>query len=100
MLLFGGGKPPPYRPIAFTPVPAVLLSSVKDVDLHNMEKAMSAFCTIVFMPFTYSIANGIALGLITHCLILLLTGKAKEIKPLTVIVALIFVARYAFIALG
>ena len=62
MLLFGGDKPPPYRPIAFTPVPAVLLSSVKDVDLHNMEKAMPAFCTIVFMPFTYSIANGIALG--------------------------------------
>ena len=78
----------------------LMLSSVKDVDLDNMEKAMPAFCTIVFMPFTYSIANGIALGLITHCVILLLTGKAREIKPLTVIVALIFMARYAFITLG
>ena len=78
----------------------LMLSSVKDVDLNNMEKAMPAFCTIVFMPFTYSIANGIALGLITHCLILLLTGKAREIKPLTVIVSLIFIARYAFITLG
>lgn len=78
----------------------LMLSSVKDVDLNDMEKAMPAFCTIVFMPFTYSIANGIALGLITHCLILLLTGKAREIKPLTVIVSLIFIARYAFITLG
>ena len=78
----------------------LMLSNVKDVDLNNMEKAMPAFCTIVFMPFTYSIANGIALGLITHCLILLLTGKARQIKPLTVIVSLIFIARYAFIALG
>ena len=78
----------------------LMLSNVKDVDLHNMEKAMPAFCTIVFMPFTYSIANGIALGLITHCLILLLTGKGRQVKPLTVIVALIFVARYAFITLG
>jgi len=76
------------------------LSSIKDVDLNNMEKAIPAFCTIVFMPFTYSIANGIALGLITHCVILLLTGKVRQIKPLTVIVSLIFVARYAFITLG
>ena len=43
---------------------------------------------------------GIALGLITHCLILLLTGKAREVKPLTIIVSLIFVARYAFMTLG
>jgi len=78
----------------------LMLSNVKDVDLTDMEKAMPAFCTIVFMPFTYSIANGIALGLITHCLILLLTGKAREVKPLTIIVSLIFAARYAFITLG
>ena len=78
----------------------LMLSNVKDVDLNNMERAMPAFCTIVFMPFTYSVANGIALGLIMHCMILLLTGKAKEVKPLTVIVALVFIARYAFITLG
>lgn len=78
----------------------LMLANVKNVDLHDMEKAMPAFCTIVFMPFTYSIANGIALGLITHCLILLLTGKVRQIKPLTVAAALIFVARYAFITLG
>lgn len=78
----------------------LMLSNVKDVDLNDMEKAMPAFCTIVFMPFTYSIANGIALGLITHCLILLLTGKGREVKPLTIIVSLIFIARYAFITLG
>ena len=78
----------------------LMLSNVKDVDLHDMEKAMPAFCTIVFMPFTYSIANGIALGLIIHCLIQLLTGKGRSVKPLTVIVSLIFVARYAFITLA
>ena len=78
----------------------LMLSNVRDVDLTNMENAMPAFCTIVFMPFTYSIANGIAIGLITHCLILLLTGKLREIKPLTVVIALVFIARYAFITLG
>ena len=78
----------------------LMLSGMKDVDLNDMEQAMPAFCTIVFMPFTYSIANGIALGLISHCLIQLLTGKWRNVKPLTVVVALIFVARYAFITLG
>lgn len=78
----------------------LMLSNVKDVDFKDMENAMPAFCTIVFMPFTYSIANGIALGLITHCLILLFTGKVRKINPLTVIVSLIFIARYAFITMG
>ena len=81
-----------------------MLSNIADVDLHismdNMDNVLPAFCTIVFMPFTYSIANGIAMGLITCCLLKLLTGKWREIKPLTVIVALIFIARYAFMTLG
>lgn len=81
-------------------VGVLMLSGIKDVDLHNMESALPAFCTIVFMPFTYSIANGIALGLIVYRLIKLLTGKWRDIKPLTVIVSLIFIARYAFITLG
>ncbi|MBQ8143529.1 MAG: NCS2 family permease [Butyricicoccus sp.] len=81
-------------------VGVLMLSNVKDVDLNNMETALPAFCTIVFMPFTYSIANGIALGLIMHCLIQLFTGKVRNIKPLTVIISLIFIARYAFMTLG
>ena len=78
----------------------LMLSNVKDVDLNNMESALPAFCTIVFMPFTYSIANGIAIGLITYCMVQLLTGNWRKIKSLTVIVALIFIARYAFMTLG
>ena len=78
----------------------LMMSNIKDVDLHNMDSALPAFCTIIFMPFTYSIANGIAMGLITYCLIQTLIGKWREIKPLTAIVALIFIARYAFMTLG
>ncbi|MEG1448445.1 MAG: NCS2 family permease, partial [Oscillospiraceae bacterium] len=49
---------------------------------------------------TYSIANGVAMGLITFCLMKLFSGKVKEIKLLTAIVALVFIARYAFMTLG
>ena len=80
-------------------VGVLMLSNIKDVDFGDMTNAIPAFCTVVFMPFTYSIANGVAFGLITHCLLKALTGKFKEIKPLCLIVALIFLFRYAFMAM-
>ena len=70
------------------------------IGLIVMTEALPAFCTIVFMPFTYSIANGVAVGLIMFCLVKLFSGKGKEIRPLAAIVALVFVLRYAFMTLG
>ena len=76
-----------------------MLASLKEVDFEDMSNALPAFCTVIFMPFTYSIANGIAMGLITFCLVKALLGKFKEIKILTLIVAIVFVLRYAFMAM-
>ena len=78
----------------------LMLSNIKDVDFSDMTNALPAFCTVVFMPFTYSIANGVAVGLIMYCLIKLFTGKAKEVKGLTWIISIVFVLRYAFMTLG
>lgn len=78
----------------------LMLGGVKDIDFNDITNALPAFCTIVFMPFTYSIANGIALGLITYCIAKFFTGQKDQIKPLTLIIALTFVFRYAFITLG
>lgn len=78
----------------------LMLSNIKDVDFSDMTNALPSFCTVVFMPFTYSIANGIAIGLISFVLIKLMTGKAKEIMPLTYAVSIIFIIRYAFMTLG
>lgn len=77
----------------------LMLSNIKDVDFSDMRDALPSFCTIVFMPFTYSIANGIALGLITFCVISIFTGRHKDVKPLTAIVAIVFVLRYAFMTM-
>ena len=51
------------------------------------------------MPLTYSIANGIAIGLISHTLIKIFTGKFKELNVLTVILSVLFIIRYAMISL-
>ena len=55
---------------------------------------------MVFMPFTYSIANGIAFGLITYVLIGLLMGRIRQIHYLTVILSSLFVLRFAFMVTG
>ncbi|MDY3007096.1 NCS2 family permease [Anaerococcus porci] len=81
-------------------VGVLMLAGIKEVDFADVTNALPAFCTIVFMPFTYSIANGIAIGLIIYCIVKAFTGQAKEIKPLTLIIALTFAFRYAFITLG
>ena len=78
----------------------LMLSNIKEVDFSEMSNALPAFCTVVFMPFTYSIANGVAVGLITYCFMKLFTGKAREIKALTWIISIIFILRYAFMTLG
>ena len=78
----------------------LMLSNIKDVDFSDMSNALPAFCTVVFMPFTYSIANGVAVGLIMYCIIKLFTGKANDIKVLTWIISIVFILRYAFMTLG
>jgi len=81
-------------------VGALMLSNIRDVDFSNMVETIPAFCTIVFMPFTYSIANGIAFGLIMYTVMKLLCGQVKDVKPLCAIVALTFIIRYTFMTLG
>lgn len=73
----------------------LMLGNIRDVDFSDMSNALPAFCTIVFMPFTYSIANGVAFGLITYCLMKLTTGRRQDVKVLTLAISVVFVVRYA-----
>lgn len=81
-------------------VGVLMMGCIKEIDFSDMSEGIPAFATIVFMPFTYSIANGIAAGLITYVLIKLLAGKTKEIKPFTVFLCLLFALRFAFMITG
>ena len=78
----------------------LMLGNIRDVDFSDMSNALPAFCTIVFMPFTYSIANGVAFGLITYCLMKLTTGRKQDVKALTLMISAVFIVRYAFMTLG
>lgn len=78
----------------------LMLSNIREVDFSDMTNALPAFCTIVFMPFTYSIANGIAMGLISYCLLKVLSRRRCEVEVLTMVIAVVFAFRYAFMTLG
>lgn len=57
-----------------------MMASVLSIDFNDMTDAIPAFICIIAMPFFYSIAEGISLGVISYVVINVLTGKAKEKK--------------------
>lgn len=77
-------------------VGALMLSSVLKVDWDNAEAAVPAFLTIAFMAFSYSISNGIGIGVISYTLIKIFTGKIKEVNIATWVIDLLFVAMFLF----
>lgn len=87
---------------AFATAPALIIvgilmmSSVMGIDFENFEEAVPAFFTLVIMPFTYSIANGIAVGFIFYTLIKIVTGKAKEVHPIMYVFTALFILKFAF----
>lgn len=68
----------------------LMLMNIRNIDWTNYEIAIPAFLTIVLMPFTYSISNGIGAGVIAYVLIKLVVGKAREVHPLLWGVAALF----------
>lgn len=75
-------------------VGALMITGIKELDFEDMTELFPAFMTIAMMPFTASIANGIAFGLISYTVIKVCTGKMKEVKILTAVLALLFVLRF------
>ncbi|MFC5530966.1 NCS2 family permease [Cohnella yongneupensis] len=79
----------------------LMLQSVKHIDFQDYTIAIPSFLTIVLMPFTYNIANGISFGIVTYVILATLVnlfGKGKyKVHWLMWILAILVVARYAFI---
>ncbi|HEY5752801.1 MAG TPA: NCS2 family permease [Chthoniobacterales bacterium] len=73
-----------------------MTQGILEIDLADFAKAVPAFVTIVTMPLTFSISEGIALGFLVYVVLQIALGKAKEIKPLAWILGLLFIAHYVF----
>ncbi len=79
---------------ALVVVGAMMMRQAADIDWSNSTMAVPAFLTMVMMPFTYSIADGIAWGIISYCAIMTGTGKAKEINPVVGAIAVFMIMFY------
>lgn len=76
-------------------VGVLMIQGIVHIDWDDITEAVPAFLTLVFMPFTYSIADGIAMGFISYALIKLLTGKAKSVPYMVWIIAVLWALKFA-----
>lgn len=73
----------------------LMASQLKHVEWDKLEVAIPAFLTLVLMPFTYSIANGIAMGFLSYTFVMVIQGKGKEIDKLMYFLSAIFILYFA-----
>ena len=74
-----------------------MLSPIKDIDLDDYAESIPAFITIVMMPLTYSISDGILCGVIAYVVINIICGNCKKLNLTLYILAFLFVMKYIFI---
>jgi AGZA family xanthine/uracil permease-like MFS transporter len=80
---------------ALVVVGALMVAQVRDIDFGDFSVALPAFLTIVVMPFTYSIANGIGAGFVTWVVLHAARGQARRVHPLLWVIAVLFLAYFA-----
>ena len=78
-------------------VGVMMMKAVKDIDWSDFAIAIPAFLTIIFMPMTYSIANGILIGFLSYTLIKIFTGKAKDVSIIIYVVDILFILKLLFV---
>jgi AGZA family xanthine/uracil permease-like MFS transporter len=81
-------------------VGSLMLKSALGIEWDDATEAVPAFVTLIGMPLTFSIANGLALGFISYPLIKLVAGRGKEVSVLVYVLAALFVLRYAYLGAG
>lgn len=71
-----------------------MISPIMKIDLDDFTESIPAFFTIIMMPLTYSIAEGIVFGMLSFVILKLLTGRYKEIKPIMYVIAILFLIKF------
>jgi AGZA family xanthine/uracil permease-like MFS transporter len=78
-------------------VGSFMLTNVRKINWDDFVESLPAFFTLIIMPLTFSITEGIAFGFITYTFLKLVTGKIKEVPSLIYIFSILFILRYIFL---
>ncbi|MBN2220679.1 MAG: NCS2 family permease [Vallitaleaceae bacterium] len=97
----------PFAPVfaaipEFATAPALIvvgfymMESVMKIDFNDFRNGIPAFLTIIVMPVTYSISEGIVFGIVSYTVLNATTGKHKEVSPLMYVLSALFIAKSIF----
>ena len=75
----------------------LMAEQIKNVDFDDFSESIPAFVCMLMMPLTYSISNGILIGMITYVLMNMICGKFKKLSPAMYILAILFILKYILI---
>ncbi len=101
--MIGGGVPvggTTLYPVIATPlilVGTMMIGGLRHVPWHEPTEAIPAFLTLIIMPLSVSITEGVAFGLIAYVILKLVAGRAREVHGVLYLFAALFVLRYAFL---
>ena len=75
----------------------LMVSAIKEIDFEDFTEGLPAFMCIIMMPFTYSIANGVAAGIIFYTILKVITGKYQKVHWMMYLLFVLVVVRYLFL---
>lgn len=81
---------------ALVMVGVLMIDSIKKIDLSDISNSFPAFITMITMVLSYSIADGICLGILSYVIIKLCTGHTKAVNPTLIVLSLLFLLNFMF----
>jgi len=81
-------------------VGSLMMAVLTEIEWHDPEVAVPAFLTMLTIPLTFSIANGLAFGFIAFTLLKLLRGKFRDVNWVVYLLTVLFLARFLYVAQG
>lgn len=70
-----------------------MISAVAKINFDDITESLPAFVTLIFMPFTYSIAQGIVFGILTYFFVKILSGRYKEVSTMIYVLTALFIIK-------
>lgn len=78
-------------------VAVLMIRGLAEIDWDDLTEATPAVVTAITMPFTFSIAHGIAFGFVSYAALKVLAGRSRDLSPMVVGIAIVFVLKFAFL---
>jgi AGZA family xanthine/uracil permease-like MFS transporter len=78
-------------------VACLMLKELTEIEWAETTEAIPAAVTALLMPFTYSVANGLAFGFITYAVLKLFTGRSKEVHWMVWLIGGVFLFKFVYI---